>query len=246
MHDENGDCIDNTLVTAEVIMTDGRGSFYYLTSDLLNPNFYGSSRRSNLIEDGNCAPVGSFNEQFGPSMNNNFILVHINKDQHDEKLQSNAITIDDLRRNLQVPQRSKDYVYSVQAGRTNIYTETRTGYPRTTTHYINPGSTAQLMVLPFIAGIRHAKETPVPAARGTKQVLKSGDAGLWVHVQDLAQPKSNAPLLRPGQPGCRLVGHVACTKDDGKGDVLVHPLTDTINGLVACLETKAGISGRKA
>ncbi|KAK7755533.1 hypothetical protein SLS62_002467 [Diatrype stigma] len=227
-------------------MTDGRGSFYYLTSDLLNPNFHGKSRRSNLIEDGSCAPVGSFNEQFGPSMNNNFILVHINEHQYDQKLQSNAITIDDLRQSLQVPQRSKNYVYSVQAGRTNIYTETRTGYPRTKTHYIKPGSTAQLMVLPFTVGIRHAKETPVPAARGSKQVLKSKDAGLWVHIQDVPQPNSNAPLPRPDQPGCMLVGHVACTKDDGTGEVLVHPLTDTINGLVACLDPIAGVSGRKS
>ncbi|RYP30371.1 hypothetical protein DL767_006279 [Monosporascus sp. MG133] len=240
MHDSCNRCILDTLVSAEVVITDGRDSFYYLTSDLLNFDVHNSFKKAgtrfpriSLVqrivgERRHCVPVGSFREQLGPSANNNFVLVRISRDQLSRELLSSAVTINDLLGNLRKPQGSNKYTYAVQSRGSNVASYPLAGTPRRRPHYIKDGSSAKLMVLQFAGR---------PGSPG--EMLELGDAGLWVHIQDDSEVSPKASLLRPGQRGCKLVGHVACIDDrdiqNTKGEVLVHPLEQTIEGLAQCL-----------
>lgn len=260
MHDDDDCCLINTLVTAEVIISDRRGSFYYFTSDLLNSNVYKDFEkpnphfsRVNLVEiaggGGSCVRVGTINEQFGPSMNNNFILVQIDKDQpskdqhsvaqYSEGLRNNAITIYDLMENCQMPEAHHQCVYSVQSGGMNVFSQPLTGSQNTKLHYIKKFPETQLVAMHFREGVGYGMKTLGPGDKGTKRTLRSNDAGLWVRIQGATEPRSGATPPRPGKPGCRLLGHVACINDtdiDGTdGEVLVQPFSDILEGLAECL-----------
>ncbi|RYP79347.1 hypothetical protein DL769_003028 [Monosporascus sp. CRB-8-3] len=240
MHDSCNRCILDTLVSAEVVITDGRGSFYYITSDLLNLDVHNSFKKAgtrfpriSLVqrivgERRHCVPVGSFREQLGPSANNNFVLVRIGRDQLSRELLSSAVTINDLLGNLRKPQGLDSHTYTVQSRGSKLASYPLAGTPRRRPHYIKEGSSAQLMALQFAGR---------PGSPG--EMLELGDAGLWVHIQDDSEAGSKASLPRPGQKGCKLVGHVACIDDkdiqNTKGEVLVHPLEQTIEGLAQCL-----------